>query len=634
VVALVKQIPMGEALSLGPDGRLQRTGIALEMNAYCRRAVSFGCTLAQISHGSCTVMTLGPPSAQDVLREAIAWGADDGVHLCDPAFAGSDTLATARALAAALEREGPFDLVLVGRNTLDGDTGQVGPEVAELLGLPFACGARSVALDGDELHLGLQHDDGWEEAEVALPALLSVAERLCDPCKKDEESRRAVPAERIRTLAASDLGQGSWGDAGSPTKVGAVRVLSQDRARHMIVGDGASQVDEAVSLLEERGALLEGSWPAERLGELTEEASRALSSGLAVDIGRDHAERPPLLAVAVEPARDRATGELLGAARRLAAEVGGRVVAVRAVPATAPADPRTTGTGEAADELVDEVVELAGAADDAGGVVAEDMAAGLSAWARDAEPWVILLPSTSFGREVAGRCAASLGAGLVGDAVGLEVVDGVLVAAKPAFSGALVADISCTSPIQMVSVRPGALPPAPQAHEPPQTRTGEPPVPTSRYEVHRRSRTRVLSRRRDDDVEVLARAEVVIGVGTGVAPGEYDQLAQLAAVTGAELAATRKVTDNGWAPRSRQIGITGRSIAPRLYIAIGVAGKFNHVVGVRGAGTVVAINSDPSAPVFEHADIGIVGDWHNVVPHLAAALRALRPAGAAVAPAG
>jgi electron transfer flavoprotein alpha subunit len=112
----------------------------------------------------------------------------------------------------------------------------------------------------------------------------------------------------------------------------------------------------------------------------------------------------------------------------------------------------------------------------------------------------------------------------------------------------------------------------------------------------------------------------VIGVGTGVAPDEYEALGPLAALLGAELAATRKVTDKGWAPRSRQVGITGRSIAPRLYVALGLSGKFNHMVGVRAAGTILAVNPERGAPVFDHCDVGIVGDWHEVVPKLAQAL--------------
>src|SRR5207248_6629273 len=116
---------------------------------------------------------------------------------------------------------------------------------------------------------------------------------------------------------------------------------------------------------------------------------------------------------------------------------------------------------------------------------------------------------------------------------------------------------------------------------------------------------------------------VVVGVGGAVSPSEYAELQPLVDALGAELGATRKVTDKGWMPRARQIGITGRSIAPRLYVAIGVGGKFNHMVGVRGAGFVLAVNSDPTAPVFDFADAGIVGDWHEAVPALTALLHEL-----------
>jgi electron transfer flavoprotein alpha subunit len=132
---------------------------------------------------------------------------------------------------------------------------------------------------------------------------------------------------------------------------------------------------------------------------------------------------------------------------------------------------------------------------------------------------------------------------------------------------------------------------------------------------------RVGAERRTDDVETLARADVVIGVGASVQPDDYQLLSPLAAILGAELAATRKVTDKGWAPRARQIGLTGRSIAPRLYVAIGLSGKFNHMVGVRSAGSILAINNDPEALVFEYCDIGILGDWREVLPALERSLR-------------
>jgi electron transfer flavoprotein alpha subunit len=227
----------------------------------------------------------------------------------------------------------------------------------------------------------------------------------------------------------------------------------------------------------------------------------------------------------------------------------------------------------------------------------------------------VLAPGTVWGREVASRAAAALGAGLTGDAVALELEAGRLVAWKPAFGGALVAAVTATGDPQLVTVRAGMLPQLqPRVHR----------ATTTERLATTRGRIRVLARTRDDDLDVLADAHVVIGVGQGVAPEEYPALDPLIAELGAELAATRKVTDQGWLPRARQLGITGRSIAPRLYVAIGLSGKFNHMVGVRAAGTVVAVNDRPDALVFETADVGIVGDWHEVVPLLADAVAAAR----------
>jgi electron transfer flavoprotein alpha subunit len=289
--------------------------------------------------------------------------------------------------------------------------------------------------------------------------------------------------------------------------------------------------------------------------------------------------------------------ELLGAASQLAASLGGRVRALAFEGAATDA----LGAGGA-----DAVTTFTGAP------LAEDVAAAIIGWSAENPLWAVLGPSTAFGREVLGRMAAALGAGMVGDAIGLAITDGELVAAKPAFSGALVADIFCTSDVRLVTVRPGVLPLVPSRDHTPDV---------SSWPITPRSRVRTVSQRRDDDVEVLARAEAVIGVGAALRPDEYEDLSPLASLLGAELAATRKVTDKGWAPRARQVGITGRSIAPRLYVALGLSGKFNHMVGVRAAGTILAVNEDPGAPVFSQCDIGIVGDWHVVVPALAAALR-------------
>jgi electron transfer flavoprotein alpha subunit len=595
IAALIKQIPAFEEMELGPDGRLRREGLDLEMNPYCRRAVAQAVELAATLDGehSCTFFTLGPPPAEDVLREAVAWASErdvraEGVLVTDRAFAGSDTLATATALAAALRLAGPFDLVLVGRNSVDADTGQVGPEVAELLDLPFLSGVRHLHLQDDVVHARCEHDDGWTQAEVGLPAILSTAERLIDPCKVEPPGRAAVPADRLRVLTAADLGDGPWGQAGSPTSVGAVRVHEVQRDQVVLTGSVEEQARQAVALLVSRGALVSDADVPPAVSVVP--AARAATG--------------PAVAVVVEPHRPHDTRELLGAAARLAADIDGHAVAITFAP-----DDVSRLAGWGADGLVP--VD--------GATVEEDAAAAVVAWARESEPWAVIAPSTTWGREVVSRAAASLGAGLTGDAVALETDHGRLVAWKPAFGGQLVAAIEASSPVQMVTVRVGVLP-APLPRD-------QSSIPVTPRRVTPRGRVTVLARTRDDDLDTLAEATTVVGVGKGIDPAEYEDLEPLLELLHAELGATRKVTDNGWLPRARQIGITGRSIAPRLYVALGVSGKFNHVVGVRAAGTVLAINADPDALMFGAADIGMVADWHEAVPALLGELeRVISPA--------
>ena len=544
------------------------------MNDYCRRGVRAGCELAEATGGSCTAITLGPTSADTVLREAILCGCAGGIHVSDPAFAGSDTLATARALATALERCGPWDLVLCGRNSVDADTGQVPAQLAEMLGLPLLTGARQLEVDGDTVHALLEHDDEWVRVEVDLPAVVSCAERLCDPCKvKDPEAWATVDPALIELLDAADLGPGPWGADGSPTRVGRTRLLDVERAGERLDGVGPGQVDRVVEVLRARGAFdadIDG--PAD-------EVARPVGDGDGGDV-----------VVLGEPGRHRMNSELLGAGAGLAAAIGGRcVMSIDVV------DDWEALSGQGVDKVLRH----------AGTIGAEDVAGMLESRLNRDSTWAVLAPGTAWGREVAARLATRLGAGLTGDAIGLEARDGRLVAFKPAFGGQMVAEITCTSAVQMATVRPGIFP-------------GLSPRPNGPFAIEHLdavagSRTRTIERHRDDDRDLLANAAIVIGVGAGVDPTDLPEIEAHAAAIGAELCATRRVTDAGWMPRARQVGITGHSIAPRLYLAIGTSGKFNHTVGIRSAGTVVGINPDPDCELWSACDIGLVGDWRTAM---------------------
>ena len=583
IAALVKQIPKFDEMQLGADGRLVRDGLELHMNDYCRRGVRAGCDLAEATGGTCTAITLGPNSADSVLREAILCGCADGIHVTDPVFAGSDTLATARAMVATLKITGPWDLVLCGRNSVDADTGQVPAQVAELLDLPLLVGARELKLQttADEstgLSALLEHDDEWLRVEVDLPAVVSCAERLCDPCKvKDPESWATVDANRIRRLGPTDLGDGPWGTAASPTTVGEVRELDVDRSGECLDGATAVHLDRVAEVVRSRGALASTS-PALTDTTVATEVSRPSGSGGGGDV-----------VVVGEPGRSRTTAELLGAAAGLAESIGGRaILTIDTV------EDWEAVSGQGADRVIRHA-DVTGAA---------EVARMLADYFTRTPPWAVLAPSTAWGREVAARLAARLGAGLTGDAVGLEVRDARLVALKPAFGGRLVAEITCTSSTQLATVRAGVLPVVR-------------PRPTGPFGADRlvpvgdEPLVRVCERWRDDDSDLLATAPVVVSIGQGVDRTDLPEVRRLAELLGAELCATRKVTDAGWLPRARQVGITGHAIAPRLCIAIGTSGKFNHTVGLRGAGTVVGINPDPDCELWGWCDIGMVADWRD-----------------------
>lgn len=600
IAVLVKQVPAIAEMALGSDGRLIRSGTELEMSAYCRRAVSKAVELAsQRSDCSVTVFTLGPPSAEDVLREAVAWGLDrdveiDGLLITDPAFAGSDTLATARAVAAALKHDGPFDMVLCGKNSVDADTGQVPPQIAELLDLPFATAVKTLTLDDDRLILGCELDDQWVDCEITLPAVLSCAERLCEPSKVPPPNRALVPAERIRFVDAQTLGAGPWGQAGSPTWVGKTRSLAVDRERYVEGGLALpEQVRRAVRVIAEKGGF--------------DTSKKRTEPRLVPSPGGPGG----VVAVLAEPGRHKLLRELLGAAGLLAGEING---------STAVLLPGGMG-GSSVDPAIDaeflatygadRIVHLTGAA------IEEDVAAAVATWAGDRLPWAILTPGTSTGREIASRVAAQLGAGLVGDAVEFDVEDGRLVAWKSAFGGQLIVAVHTRTDVQLATVRAGVLP-APEGLD-----LAVRKIPSEEHiEVIAKGRVQVTDRRHDDDIDILADAAAVIAVGQGVDPADYPKLTPLVDLLEAELGCTRKVTDNGWMPHARQIGITGRSIAPRLFVMIGASGKFNHTVGIRGAGSVLAITNDPDAPAWEHADAGIVGDWQEVLPLLLTEIQA------------
>jgi electron transfer flavoprotein alpha subunit len=543
---------------------------------------------------------MGPPQAREVLIDALAIGIDRAVHLEDRAFAGSDTLATARALALWLQRD-KFDLILLGKYSLDAETGQVGPEIAELLGLAQITGVRKLRIEGDRVFAERESDEGFDEVECRTPALLTCAERLINPLKISPAEREAALTQPIVSVRASELSgeAAQFGMAGSPTWVQGVQAQESGKVecRMIDASDPERATEQVLAALEARGALAPRVRPKRPVAAEVRKPARGRDVWVVVETDLDGGVTLGSL-------------ELLSAGDTLASQVGGALVAIGLAGGIA------RHAGLIASYGADEIVLLEHPALDS---YSPDTAAeAVAHLVRERTPWGLLLSASERGRDWGPRLAARLKLGLTGDAVGLERnAEGGLVALKPAFGGNIIAPILSKTYPQMATVRQGVL----ELAEPNPGRIVE--LETVRVALDQ-PLTRLVREHSSIDrtIAPLDGAEVIVGVGMGVGgPDGVEKCKDFARVLGAGMCASRRVTDKAWMPRQLQVGLTGKAIAPRLYFAIGLRGAPNHTVSIKRCETIVAVNNDPDAAIFECAHIGLVSDWAPMTAALTEAFR-------------
>jgi len=242
------------------------------------------------------------------------------------------------------------------------------------------------------------------------------------------------------------------------------------------------------------------------------------------------------------------------------------------------------------------------------------------------QPAVVLWDTTALARELAPRVAARLGTGLASDCLDIRVSrDGVLHLSRAAYGGRASCTVAChRARPQMATLQQRvAAPPCAVADRAPEVIPAE-PVPAAPV-----ARTVLTGFFREDPSSMdLAEADVVVAGGRGVGSREgFELLVELASLLGGAVAASRPVVDAGWVRPHRQVGQSGRTVAPSLYIACGISGAPHHLVGMRESKTVIAVNTDRNAPVFGLADLGIVGDLHEVLPPVVARLRERKASG-------
>jgi electron transfer flavoprotein alpha subunit len=586
IVCLVKQVPRGDAIRFDEETKsLVREGVPLELNVFDAYAVAQAVRLREKQGGEVVAMTMGPPQAEEALRVALALGADRCIHLSDRVFAVADTLGTSRTLAIALRKEGA-DLVLCGRKTLDSETWQVPPEVAAFLDLPHLINACAFEPFASGLHVWTLGDTGESLCEIELPALCSVA---LPPEGTNVDVEPASDADgKIAVWTAADLvsdvrpNDKRFGQTGSPTRVLAIRDVSPERAQELFE-DPANAARRTRELLAERPAT-DSSWEKpERLGERPGHSYDCWS-----------------VLELVESRIARVSLELLGKSRELAGKLGGRAVGLVL----------GHGIDDAAREAVRHGAEVVVAVDDERlGEYQPDLWADALRQVLERErPHALLIPATSRGRDYGPRAAGELELGMTGDCVDLGIDRaGRLIQHKPAYGGNIVSVIMGATTPQLATVRPRMFEPL----EPNDSAEGQ--IRSFALDGAREVRSRLVEHDAGERAFDLDEAETVLAVGAGVGADGAEEIRRLAGELGAALGGDREASDAGLVPRSRQLGLLGRAVAPRLYVAVETEGDFEHSVASVKAAVIVVFKSSTD-PVTGTADVAVAGDWRETLP--------------------
>lgn len=577
IAVCVKQVPKLEDVRFDKRNRVVREDVELTVNPIDLRALGHAVELREAAGGEVVALTMGPPSAAEALEEMVRRGADRALHLVDKRFAGADTLATARALALALKREEP-DLVLFGRSTLDGATAQLAPQVAELLGVAQATHVSSLTPDDNgRLRLERETERGTELWTIGPPAVVSVERGPAPPDPEDDGEAE------IEELTAEDLGgtPRDYGTRGSPTFVKEVRAASLEREAER-VGDaetGTAKLMELLSAIKQ-----EASVDRERRGE----RSRSIWVLAERDGDRLH---PTSL-------------EGIACAREAADDLDAEVVSVLLC-----ADPGRLPDGLGA-RGADRVLVVRD--DELGEYATAPFTAAVCAAIAEHQPYAVIAPWTSQGRDYVPRAAARLGLGLTGDFVRLEIdasdeEDPDLLWIKPAWAGTVEAPIITHRAPAVGTLRPGAFQPLePGDHADVPVEVFEPELESDEAAICEERRVEIA------DERLLDNALVVVCIGEELDEDQVAAARELADALKGSVGATEEAVEAGLLPPQLEIGVLKRSMSPLLVLTLGVR-EGEQLDALRGARQVVTVHPDADAPAHGRADLAIAAAPEDLV---------------------
>ncbi len=616
-------------------GTLIRSRLEMAFNPLDRVALGMALDVKAAQPGTRAVaLSMGPPSAEAMLKEAVAYGADGAVLLTDRLLAGSDTIATAYMISRAIKQMersgiiGPEFAVFCGMQSPDGDTAQVPAQVACLLDVPlypYACGLDA---DADGIEFKCLDSVGFQRITPGDTPFVVTATRLYPdlPFYVDLASMQRANQTPITVWGRDDveLDDERIGLGGSRTRV--IKIFEPEKrhqAGEALLSDSDEFAASAAGVLKELKASFTSA---------ADDDAAAGDAGAAVEPGRSYYSGD--CAALCELADGRLASvshEIMGACARMAVVLGSRAIAI------VPCEPDDAIAEELRAFGAQQAVFIEG--QDQTVFRVRERADAIVAFLRERRPQMVVAPATLTGRVLAPYISARLDCGLTADCSALDIREferrgdvssGILFQTRPALGGNIMATIvsvyddPASGRPQMATVRPGALPvrkaPADACEVVGFCAPGQPRDFGDRV---------VIERQGADDKQIdLEDYEVIVCAGMGV--GDREMVEQAvepfrAALEGffgvpVGLGCSRAMVDAGVLSHSHQIGQTGIVVKPKIYFGLGVSGAIQHKIGMENSQTIVSINRDPSAAMHSFADYAIVGEIRQALPAIIAAM--------------
>jgi electron transfer flavoprotein alpha subunit len=626
IISLIKQVPVPSEMRMGEDGLMDRTKAKSIINIDCQFGLEAGLQLRkQHPDARLIVCSMGPKSFEASLRKAISMGYDEAYLLSDRKLGGSDTYATGLAISTMLKHLGftkdskdPF-IILAGRQTSDGDTAHVPSQVAENIGIPQATFVESIKTDGTGKVIAKRIiEGGYQMLKLPLPCVISLTPTGIPPRKPSLSGAIKARKLEITTLGIDDIGLGTEkiGIDGSPTiVVKVVNIISERPPVKMSEGhDEASLVDSLIANLKEGGNVLEKKVKVAKKEterpDFPEKDFRNGARGIITwaEITNGKISKPSL--------------ELLTPARNLATQLGKDTKVMTLVIGRNVHSFAQSLIEHGSDEVIlieneklDEYLVL-------------PFSSIFAQVIKERNPEIALFAATTSGRELAPRIGMKTDSGVTADCTGLEIGEYVdkkekviykpiLESRRPTYGESKLATILGFVCPQISTARAGTF-------EVPERIPGRQGI-VSGFDPVLNEKDFVVeimkTERGEGGLQNLFDADIIISGGRGTT---YDNLGLIKALVdelknhgiNAEWASSRPVVDEGVAEYARQIGQTGKTVRPKIYIAVGISGAIQHIAGMKESEKIIAIDHNPKAHIFHFADFGIVGEYTDIIPEL------------------